>query len=625
MSKLVGGSSGEPVRGGNVPFFYPEVKAFEPSSKNSYGGRILPGFVFDDSGTPTDLMSITPYRDVNSTDPQTGKEKFTSWYFSLKGYKFTGKEKRQFLSPLTLHRVDKRGIDPLFDCYLTARTSKDRKEWYSLTEKPKDTSDPKNRNAVLENFRVFGAINVLQDLGQGKFENRICVVTTAGMTDLKEQLDRYTPLGDTPIDPDWPRYLFGDVTSPRYGLWFSIKEAVFNNAGMRSMMFVFSQQKDRLAGHSQWPIDINTPWGQEVMRKRYNIADTDKVTRVASSQEILDFIVGDGFLPQELIHAACSDHWSVPAGHVNRTFSPPPAQPTSPAPAYQPPVQQPPAQQAHDDGDLGPVATHLFWVSLNGQTVPKPVTGAQLRGMVTSMQTDLLVCLTSNPTDWKPASAFGIVASAPTPPQAPQPPKPPTAPTGPSAPVPPSAPTPPQAPASPPRSVAPPPPTGYAPPAAPPTTPPPPAAGGFAPPPPPMGMAAPTPQQPPAYVPPSPPSAPYGGSPPAPSQVPPSPGGGPMVQQAGSYPTSPLHQQAPPQAPAPAPVPPTPTAPAPANTVAGGMQPLSKAEYEELMTLEKKWESLSDGTGVMDPQDMHRYASLSDRYQALKQAGVAPQ
>jgi hypothetical protein len=53
------------------------------------------------------------------------------------------------------------------------------------------------------------------------------------------------------------------------------------------------------------------------------------------------------------------------------------------------------------------------------------------------------------------------------------------------------------------------------------------------------------------------------------------------------------------------------------------VQPLTQAEYEELMALEKEWEGLSGGNGIMDPNRMNRYASLSDRYAALKQAGVA--
>jgi hypothetical protein len=97
-----------------------------------------------------------------------------------------------------------------------------------------------------------------------------------------------------------------------------------------------------------------------------------------------------------------------------------------------------------------------------------------------------------------------------------------------------------------------------------------------------------------------------------------------MVQQAGGYPQSPMHQQAPPTPQAPPQAAPAPAAPAPAANAAP-VQPLSKAEYDELMGLEAKWLGLSDGTGVMDPKDMHRYAALSDRYQALKVAGVAPQ
>lgn len=587
MSRLTGGSSGEPVRGGHVPFFYPEVKAFEPIGKNTYGIRLLPSFQFDESGNPTDLMSMVPYRDLEQVDPQSGKEKFSSWYFSLKGYKFMGNEKRQFLSPLTLYRTDKRGIDPLFDCYLTARTSKDQhSDWYQLTEKPKN--DPRQRNAVLENFRVFGAMNVIQDLGQQKFENRIMTITTAGLTDLKDQLDRLTPWGEQPLDPEWPKYLLGDVTSPLHGLWAIVKEGVFNIAGMKCCLLNFSQAKDRLVGHSKWPIDVNSDWGRSFIQKRYNIADTDKVTRVPKGEEVLDFLVNDGFLPQELIHAACSDHWPVPAGHVNRRFSPPPMQSTGAPPTPTGTMTGAPSAPG-GDGDLGPVTdTRQFWVVINGQTLPKPVSIAQLKGMLLVQRMDLVVMLVGDPAGWKQASAFGLWAAS-TPPTPSAPPTRPTPSAPPTPPTPPTPPVPPTGPGGPVRSVAPPAP----------------AYGG--------------PSSSPAFAPPAPDRS-VSAPPPAPvASVAP---GGPMVAPAGNHPASPLQQKAPPVPPVAPPalsaaVPVAPTAPA-AQAVA-----MTPAEATELMELEKQWEALAHGQGEMDPKAMNRYAQLSDRYQAMKQSGVA--
>lgn len=553
-----------------MPFFFPEVKAVELITKNVYGLRILPAFQRDESRLPVSPTSFVQYRDPANISPDSGKAAFTDWYYSFKGYKFIGNDGRGFLSPLILERTDKRGVDPLFDCYHLARNSKDnRPEWFALTEKVGD-----EKNATLEKYRVFCAMNVVLQAEQN-LVNRIAVVTKASLDHMKEHLDVLCSRQDQPNDPDWPDFLLGDVTSPYHGLWATVQKGKFNTAGMEASLFKFSGSKDRLINAVKYPVDPNSAWGQEMLAGRYDIGDLERVTRIATAQEILEYIVNDGFLPIELVQEACGPFWDVPESKARRT-SAPTAYQEAPAGggSFAP---RPPVAQAAAPAPMAAPSGRQFWVVLpNGTVSAQAMPEAIVRSMVAQNRQNLQVMLVGEQA-WKTAQDFGIlvpVAPAPAPAPAPVPAAPPAAPQPPRMPAPAG-----------PRVIAP---------------------------------GAPTPLPPPGSSPVAPPPMPPGAPAMAQRPVTPPP---PAAQRPA--PVQPAAPMAPPAAPVAPPA--APTAPAAAPTAPAAPQPpaanqpvqaLSPAEVTEYQELEQLWMQQCAAGQAMPPDKLTRYAELADRYSA---------
>jgi hypothetical protein len=322
---LVGGSEGEPELNSAHPFFFPDVKALQLLSKNTYGLRLLPAYDMHmlEAGDENYKLSVAPYRDVDKIDPMSDQPKFTAWYYVLKAYKFVGNDSRHFVSPLTGHAKDNRGIDPLFDIFFTARNS-GNPDWTCLVAKPEKASD--GYQSVIPLPKRCGVANALVNIEKTQsIENRIIVFGSMCLDMLKMTLNTMRPVTVVePVDPDWPNYLFGDVTSPARGSWATVKKTIFNTAQMADSGMHFSSKPNQLVGHTAWPIDTATEWGIAALAGRYNIADTEKVTRIWTAEEILDYIVSDGFIPYALIEEGCKKHWHVPPESGNPTYSLPP-------------------------------------------------------------------------------------------------------------------------------------------------------------------------------------------------------------------------------------------------------------------------------------------------------------
>ena len=594
MSKtLAGGQKSEFVQGFALPFFYPTVKALEFNKKNVYWARILPSFELDSSFTPVGPLTYIPYRNPNDIDPETNKPMFTSWYYPLKGYKFLGTKKTAFLSPLTNEQTDKRGVDPLFDCYLTARNMPKDHEWHALVEKPDDKSE--GFNAVIPRPRIFHAMNVLTELEKDKIENRIAVITESSQKDLKDKLNSRTPYGETPLDPNWPDYVLGDVTSPEYGLTCYVREEAFNDAGMKTMMFQFTTRTDSTAGAQRWPLDLNQPWAQEFMAKRYHIGDLENVTKVWSAEEILQFMVDDGFLPPELIEAACGNTWPIPKSQTGRKYVQNLSWDKAVAKGEAGQAAQP-ASQAPTGRTLAPMpgtSDRKFWMLLPGNQVSQQlIPESQIRAMIMIDGTDPTVCQ-SGENQWKPASHYGIISvqsaqAAPPPPvAAPASSVPPPRPAGPGpAGGPPSVPRP---------SVMQPPPRAAGP-AVPSPMPP---GGGGRPMPaqpamPGMGQPVPPVQQQQQAAPPPPMAAPVGQT-----QAPPPPMGAPDSLHGSK--ADPV-QQAPP-----------PPAAGAGQTQVVNMGALSETEMADYQQIQAEFSEVSKSGKPMAPDRIKRYIDYSER------------
>ena len=318
---LVGGQAGEPESGFNHGFFHPGVNAITLQAKNTYGMRLLPAFDLNIQDIYSDefKLSVSSYRNPDQLDPDTRLPVFSSWYYIFKGYKFLGNGKEQFLSPLNRHLRDTAGVDPIYDCYRMVKQSKNP-DWAYLIEKPKN---PKLDGYQILNYPSrFMLANAIVQIGKDKtLENRIVVSSASTLDMLKATLNLLCPKVVTEIvDPNWPDLLYGDVTSLDHGLWATVKSTTItgNAAGLQVPGFHFSDQHDRLVNHYKFPINPNDEWGQSVLRGRYNIGDDTNVTKIWTAEEILDFMVHDGFLPYDLIYDACSKHWEVPPEPVKK-------------------------------------------------------------------------------------------------------------------------------------------------------------------------------------------------------------------------------------------------------------------------------------------------------------------
>jgi hypothetical protein len=324
--ELSGGSDGEPELFGAHPFFHADTKAIRLVGKNTYGVRLLPAF--DRSLTPgTDefKLSALPYRDRDNVDPSSGHPKFTDFYFVVKGYNFLGNDKGSYISPLTLERRDARGVDPLHDIHYTAAASQNP-DWKRLSEKPTNFKDD-GYSAIIPKYKRFTIANAIVEIEKtGQIENRLVVFGSACLDMLKLELNKYRPaIVKEVADPDWDSYLFGDVTHPLYGTWATVKKTVFNTtSGMSDAGFHFSLKADTLNGRTAYPLEGD--WGSDMLKGRYDIKDLEKVTRIWTAEEILDFIVADGFVPYELIQEACGNRWTIPAESTHPSFHPQSAQ-----------------------------------------------------------------------------------------------------------------------------------------------------------------------------------------------------------------------------------------------------------------------------------------------------------
>lgn len=321
---LVGGSEGEPGSGFTHPFFASGVKSIQLIGKNTYGVRILPAFDRNiDSGDPAFKLSVAPYRDIDKAEANPEQHSpFTSWYFTVKGYKFLGNDQRQFISPLSQYgKKDMKGVDPIFDIFFAAKNS-GNPDWVCLVTKPTDPAQ--GYRSVIPLPSKFGIMNGLVDIEKsGEIENRAIICGSMCMDMLKDTLNTYRPaMVNAPVDPTWPNYLFGDVTSPAYGSWATVQKTVFNTANMADAGFHFSKKKDTLISHTPWPIDLDAEWGQAYLQGRYDFGDPG-IVKILTAEEILDWVVADGFIPYELIEHACKNRWTVPADPCGATHFPP--------------------------------------------------------------------------------------------------------------------------------------------------------------------------------------------------------------------------------------------------------------------------------------------------------------
>ena len=338
--RIQGGSQGqESVASGSANYlsmFQKDVNYVYPSGKNILRGRILPAR--DTSFTESDDAykgSVVPYRDLacGILDKETLTPAFTPWYVFVRAYKFFGTSGDSFISPQTLKQATDNPMDwedPVRDCFNYAQNHSDP-SIKALTAKPTD----KMGSSVIPLASDIALINMyLQDPKDNVWKVAIVPVTKTAINDLKDKLSRPTPmsLGEA-YDPNFPDYLYGDITDAARGLLVSTAQ-ITTSTGNKFNGFTIGTGAGRdLSGVQAFPVD------EQTLYNRYDLQSADTL-RILSYQELVEFMVSDGAIPLEVIKAACSEKANVPSkGAITQKTAAGPANP---------PAQQAPA------GSLGP-------------------------------------------------------------------------------------------------------------------------------------------------------------------------------------------------------------------------------------------------------------------------------
>ena len=310
---IQGGSQGEPTREFKTNFFHPQVKTVGLSNKTSHRFRILPAFDRnqfrpEDAGFKS---SFVAYRDKNLLPDADKTEGFTDWYFVFSAHNWLGKSKQSFISPLTLNPTQRIGSDPLLDIYMFCKRHTDPRI-KALIDKP---AGEKFAGAVVNGPKSIMFFNGFVETSANVWENTAVYATNSALADLKAKLALRAGRNDKIISPDWPDYIYGDVTHPTQGLMAQSRKTkvATGNSSIETACIFFSNRDGVLDGANAAPLDPNTPQGLNALLGRYDLLDGN-VTKVASYEEILDYIVTDGTIPYAIIHEACQAHVArVPA------------------------------------------------------------------------------------------------------------------------------------------------------------------------------------------------------------------------------------------------------------------------------------------------------------------------
>lgn len=336
------------ARSGNLT--KPGVNALfvQPSANKGVRGRILPCFNFDiDAADPKFKTAWSPYRDKSAIDPDDAEAHapWNQWYFPFEMYSFFGPNKRSFLSPrvrarLGLSDVAEECYDPISRMgYLIAKDDK-WKHLGHLTASnfnaPPGTPPPamsRSRGMVFMNF--YGTFG-----DRDEDQNFVLVIPEGGMDFIKGQLNKVRKSSVRLLDPNWPDYLFGDVTNPQTGLLaWSTQKAVFGDKTANTL--TFSKNDDSIADVEVMPVS------DEVLAARVNYFDTTNTLHIPTPQEVLDWVIDDGMVPLEFIRYAVGKYLNVPSEAPVRKVEAPVQAPA----AYRNPAVTTPPVPADDPED----------------------------------------------------------------------------------------------------------------------------------------------------------------------------------------------------------------------------------------------------------------------------------
>lgn len=431
-------------------YYKPGIYGGTPTQKKMFSGRILPAFNYALSQADADFQSSwMPYRNADNIDAETNQPVLSAFFAVVAAYSWFGNKQVSFLSPSTLrftHSIS-RGpelIDPVQDIRNFAKKHDDP-AIRALTERPENKKDAKivipypQRRYVFNFFGTAGTDrnvrNYLVDVSQKAFE------------DLAGKLSEWRPAHEQTIDPNWPHYLYGDITDPQSGVMVETTPIPSTPQPFNGFVFTSGSHKS-LKGVRQYPVP------PEAMTGRYHLYGDSSAFKVMGAQEIIEFLVEDGAIPYHLIEEVCSNYAHIPPspsrakvfpGSTSEedldSFRPPVANPFAQKPAavqqaapYRPPAPPVPVQQEtppwETPATLSPPPPAMvapeerFWVSMNGNTEDEPITRSEAQSLISMHTTStFMICGTDTKSVWQtPAEAgFVVQANKPKPPALPQP------------------------------------------------------------------------------------------------------------------------------------------------------------------------------------------------------------
>ena len=216
------------------------------------------------------------------------------------------------------------------------------------------------------------------------------------MGNMKTQLCWPTPQGAS-RDPNFPEFIFGDITDPATGLLFNMQEQETSSVSL--LVPSFSHMDFSLEGSQVMPV---TP---KILEGRVDLGDLASYV-IPSFQDLVDLLLREGVVPAELIAEACGHRANiecsgesvsssnivdaqgnavqapqntaitdeeVPMNHPEVTpaaSQPAPTPPAAPAPPA--PAPTPPSAPTPPEAPKAPAPTEdNFWVTVDGAVVLK--------------------------------------------------------------------------------------------------------------------------------------------------------------------------------------------------------------------------------------------------------------
>ena len=320
-----------------MDYFVDGVESFTPSAKKTFAGRLLPGFDWSlPMDSPEFKLGVIPYRDASQIDPDTNQAVLNSFFARLPCYSWFGNTDSRFLSPsarkFMMGNFDPSDMwDPVADIRQVAYQSADP-AIKNLTK-----NDPNSKDGPVIPypgwkcfFNFYG-----HDVTNQEWKNAVIIVSNKGGEDLLTKMGEWRPGPEGIIDPNWPDYLFGDITDPARGLLATATQIPSTPQAFGGFVFVPGNHK---SANGAQVLSV----GPDILRARHNIW-SEEALKIYSYQELVNFLVEDGAIPYELIQQACGGRASVPAkptSYSSASTAPTAGQPT-PAPVAAAPAPAP--------------------------------------------------------------------------------------------------------------------------------------------------------------------------------------------------------------------------------------------------------------------------------------------